>query len=194
MPLTEETHTAMTSGPMTTFETSSEPLPAPLGPSVASLLSQLQGSTGPSAATGGGRAPPAQVEPPSTSAPGPSPPATASAPPPAAPGRPLRPHSGGIGPSSGPSVDAAGPVRQAGPPRPLLDVRTCTFQQALPHLARLAEDPEFLKALTAVRPGFFLPFISIVVVACRGATVREGGGTGEGTRRADGSHLGRSDR
>ncbi|RPD62035.1 alpha/beta-hydrolase, partial [Lentinus tigrinus ALCF2SS1-7] len=31
------------------------------------------------------------------------------------------------------------------------DLRACTFQQALPHLARLSEDPEFVQALTAMR-------------------------------------------
>ncbi|KAH9894168.1 hypothetical protein C8Q73DRAFT_694767 [Cubamyces lactineus] len=36
-------------------------------------------------------------------------------------------------------------------PTPRQDLRACTFQQALPHLARLSEDEGFLKALAAMR-------------------------------------------
>jgi len=34
---------------------------------------------------------------------------------------------------------------------PRQDLRSCTFQQALPHLARLAEDAEFVSAVTAMK-------------------------------------------
>lgn len=143
------TSTNFCSEPPLALEESSEPPSAPLGASVALLLSQLQGSGGLSAAPGGSRAP-SSSQPPLTSAPRPSA-STTSADPAFVP-RPQRP-SGGI--NSGPSRDAAGTAHQP-PHTPPQDLRACTFQQALPHLARLAEDSEFLKALAAVRPGLSL--------------------------------------
>lgn len=41
------------------------------------------------------------------------------------------------------------------------DVRACTFQQALPHLARLSADADFLKALAAVRPSRALSSLTL---------------------------------
>lgn len=35
--------------------------------------------------------------------------------------------------------------------KPALDLRSCTFQQALPHLVRLSEDADFVTAVKAVR-------------------------------------------
>ncbi|KAI0723486.1 hypothetical protein C8Q76DRAFT_794419 [Earliella scabrosa] len=107
------------------------------GRSVASLLSQLQASGTFSAA----------ASPSGTSA-------SASAPTPAAA------HSAHSHPFSGGSVlprtDAVlpSPPKSTHPPAPHTprqNLRACTFQQALPHLARLSEDPEFVKALTAMR-------------------------------------------
>ncbi|KAH9943003.1 alpha/beta-hydrolase [Epithele typhae] len=119
------------------------PAPIGIGPSVAALLSQLQASSGgPSAAL----LPPGETSHPSDSVPGP--PSYAEPQPtytsPAGP-------SSGVQPEFGPALDQSLKLDAPAPHTPPQDMRTCTFQQALPHLARLAEDPEFLKVLTAIR-------------------------------------------
>ncbi|KAI9063425.1 alpha/beta-hydrolase, partial [Trametes sanguinea] len=117
---------------------------ATLGPastntqSVASLLSQLQASSTFAAVAGQSRAPGSQQP--------------AYAPPPA--GSPEFPGPDAALPSSitattAPSTTTVAPAPRALPPRQ--DLRNCTFQQALPHIARLSEDAGFLKALTAMR-------------------------------------------
>ncbi|OCH95871.1 alpha/beta-hydrolase, partial [Obba rivulosa] len=101
------------------------PRPAPGGlSSVASLLSQLQGSS--SVAAVAGSAPP--IETPVVQASAAS--SSSYRPPEHVPThRPTtRPHSAH--------------------PR---DLRSCTFQQALPHLARLSEDPRFVAAISAMK-------------------------------------------
>ncbi len=102
-------------------------------PSVAALLSQLQAS-GSFNATAGSRSAPI--------------PALAPAPAHVQLSHP-RPFSGG---PNLPRPDAELPesTHPPAPHTPRQDLRACTFQQALPHLAQLSEDPGFLKALTAV--------------------------------------------
>ncbi|PIL36690.1 hypothetical protein GSI_00379 [Ganoderma sinense ZZ0214-1] len=98
-------------------------------PSVASLLSQLQSSTAFSALAG--------------------------------PSRPHAPRTA-ISPGSVPSLQTTGPdatessgnghgTHQRAPHTPPEALRACTFQQSLPHLARLSEDPGFVQTLAAMR-------------------------------------------
>ncbi|KAI0643703.1 hypothetical protein C8Q79DRAFT_1012266 [Trametes meyenii] len=135
---------ASTQGP----EPSSSPQghSTPNSQSVASLLSQLQASNAFAAVAGTSR-PPAPRQP-------------SYAPPPA--GRPEFPGPDDMRPSRTSRTSGEVPGAAAAPaPTPTArqpqsqgqgqDVRTCTFQQALPHLARLAGDDGVLQALAAVR-------------------------------------------
>ncbi|KAI0771527.1 Alpha/Beta hydrolase protein [Trametes elegans] len=107
----------------------------PQAHSVASLLSQLQTSSAFAEVAGPIRLPeahqPAYARPPAgiPDFPGPD------------DARPSRPRTGSVA-----TATAPGPT-----PTPRQDLRTCTFQQALPYLARLSEDEGFLKALRSMR-------------------------------------------
>ncbi|KAL7282045.1 hypothetical protein ACG7TL_003512 [Trametes sanguinea] len=106
--------------------------------SVASLLSQLQASSTFAAVTGTSRTPGSKQP--------------AYAPSPA--GSPEFPGPVAALPSSSTDIIAPSATTVASAPRalpPRQDLRNCTFQQALPHIARLSEDAGFLKALTAMR-------------------------------------------
>ncbi|KAI0356681.1 alpha/beta-hydrolase [Trametes cingulata] len=114
-------------------ETTSQPGPSN-SQSVASLLSQLQASSTFAAAVAGPSGTPgpslsARVHPPAGSSDFPGPDAAL--------------------PASTTTVTTSAPAPSPTPRRQ--DLRACTFQQALPHLARLAGDDGFLKALTAMR-------------------------------------------
>ena len=101
-------------------------------PSVASLLSQLQSSTALNALVGPGRS---------------HPPHTAISP-------------GSIPPAADPSQNTGLDATESSgnghgthpraPHTPPEALRACTFQQSLPHLARLSEDPDFVRTLAAV--------------------------------------------
>ncbi|KAI0721973.1 hypothetical protein C8T65DRAFT_705024 [Cerioporus squamosus] len=104
-------------------------------PSVALLLSQLQASSSFNAAVGPSRTPA---------------PTSASS-------RPQYvPSASGGSRAPGPNTSEDAPATTSNTPpsaphTPRQDLRSCTFQQALPHLARLSEDPDFVKALTTMR-------------------------------------------
>ncbi|CDO74128.1 hypothetical protein BN946_scf185043.g178 [Trametes cinnabarina] len=106
--------------------------------SVASLLSQLQASSAFAAVAGQSRNFASQQP---VYAPSPA-------------GIPEFPGPGAAPPSAITSTTAPTATTVASAPRalpPRQDLRNCTFQQALPHIARLSEDEGFLKALAAVR-------------------------------------------
>ena len=108
-------------------------------PSVASLLSQLQASSNFRTLVGPSRTP----------APTPTTSTHTPAYVPSASGGSRLP-----GPDAGDPVEAASAsstTPPSAPHTPRQDLRACTFQQALPHLARLFEDRAFVQALAAVR-------------------------------------------
>lgn len=110
--------------------------------SVASLLSQLQTSRSLAAVVAGS----SSSSTPIIARPRQPPPAQAGGSEFPGPNVAALPSGTGTGSSdTGPAPAPAASQRQ--------DVRACTFQQALPHLARLSADAGFLKALAAVRPG-----------------------------------------
>lgn len=108
------------------------------GLSVASLLSKLQASTSAFSPPG----PSTTFRPPTnSSAPSQEPPAWANSPGPSA-----SPPRGQFSPATEDVfINASSPAHQ------VEDLRGLTFQQALPYLAQLAQDPSFAKALAKVR-------------------------------------------
>ncbi|KAI8985001.1 hypothetical protein BD414DRAFT_578750 [Trametes punicea] len=103
--------------------------------SVASLLSQLQASSHFAAVAGTKRTPESLQ--------------LAHAPAPAGTPEFLGPEV--ALPSSTASTHTTTVAAASRTPPPRQDLRACTFQQALPHLARLSEDERFLKTLAAMR-------------------------------------------
>ncbi|EJF63051.1 alpha/beta-hydrolase [Dichomitus squalens LYAD-421 SS1] len=98
-------------------------------PSVAALLSQLQSSNALNSAVAGTSLPPVPI-------------GISSAHAPLRPGR-----SQNAGPDMAPGID----THQRAPQTPSENVRACSFQQALPHLARLSQDLDVLRMLTTMK-------------------------------------------
>ena len=97
-------------------------------PSVAALLSQLQSSGAFNNAVAGPSGPPAPTG--------------------VSPTHPS--HTTDQSQIAGPDATSAIDTHPRAPHTPPENLRACTFQQALPHLARLSGDRDFLRTLTAV--------------------------------------------